>query len=63
MSNDDEFIDAAPTDYLEPGETATVDVDGVPVTLANACGTWCRSRCIDAHTRMTEDPTTRTAHP
>jgi 3-phenylpropionate/trans-cinnamate dioxygenase ferredoxin subunit len=41
MTNDDEFIDAAPTDYLEPGETATVDVAGVPVTLANAGGTWC----------------------
>jgi 3-phenylpropionate/trans-cinnamate dioxygenase ferredoxin subunit len=41
VTNDDEFIDAAPTDYLEPGETATVEVDGVPVTLANAAGTWC----------------------
>jgi 3-phenylpropionate/trans-cinnamate dioxygenase ferredoxin subunit len=39
--SDDGFIDAAPDDYLEPGETATVDVDGTPVTLANADGTWC----------------------
>src|SRR4029077_9695060 len=42
MADDDEgFIDALPTDYLEPGETATVDVDGFPVTFANADGTWC----------------------
>jgi 3-phenylpropionate/trans-cinnamate dioxygenase ferredoxin subunit len=37
---DDSFIDAAPADYLGPGETATVDVDGTPVTIANADGTW-----------------------
>jgi 3-phenylpropionate/trans-cinnamate dioxygenase ferredoxin subunit len=41
MTDDAEFIDAVPTDYLEPGETATVSVDGVPVTVANADGTWC----------------------
>ena len=41
MAEDDDFIDALPTDYLEPGETATIDVDGVPVTVANADGTWC----------------------
>jgi len=35
-----EFIDAAPVDYLEPGETATVDVDGTAVTIANAEGNW-----------------------
>lgn len=39
--DEDEFIDAAPVDYLEPGETATVDVDGTPVTIANADGVWC----------------------
>jgi 3-phenylpropionate/trans-cinnamate dioxygenase ferredoxin subunit len=38
---DDGFIDAVPADYLEPGETATVDVEGVPVTVANAEGIWC----------------------
>ena len=38
---DDSFIDAVPTDYLEPGESATVDVDGQPVTVANADGRWC----------------------
>lgn len=40
-SDDDVFIDALPTDYLEPGETATIEVEGVPVTLANANGVWC----------------------
>ncbi len=34
------FFDAVPVDYLEPGETATVDVNGVPVTVANADGRW-----------------------
>ena len=34
------FVDAAPTDWVAPGETATVDVDGVPVTLANVDGTY-----------------------
>jgi 3-phenylpropionate/trans-cinnamate dioxygenase ferredoxin subunit len=37
----DGYIDAIPVDYLESGQTATVDVDGVPVTIANADGTWC----------------------
>jgi 3-phenylpropionate/trans-cinnamate dioxygenase ferredoxin component len=41
MPDADGFIDALPTDYLEPGESATVDVDGMPVTVANAAGTWC----------------------
>ena len=41
MTDDSEFIDAVPADYLEPGETATVSVDGIPVTVANADGTWC----------------------
>lgn len=36
----DGFVDAAPADHLAPGETATVGVDGTPVTLANADGTW-----------------------
>lgn len=41
VTDDDGFIDAIPADYLAPGETATVDVDGIPVTIANADGTWC----------------------
>ncbi len=45
--SDNGFIDAAPVDYLRPGETGTVDVDGTPVTIANADGTWCafESQC------------------
>lgn len=38
---DDGFVDALPTDYLRPGETATVDVAGLPVTIANADGAYC----------------------
>ncbi len=41
MSDDDGFMDAIPVDYLGSGETATVDVEGIPVTIANADGTWC----------------------
>jgi 3-phenylpropionate/trans-cinnamate dioxygenase ferredoxin subunit len=36
-----EFHDAIPVDYLAPGETATVEVDGRPVAIGNADGTWC----------------------
>jgi 3-phenylpropionate/trans-cinnamate dioxygenase ferredoxin subunit len=36
-----EFHDAVPDDWLAPGETATVEVDGQPVAIANAQGTWC----------------------
>lgn len=41
MDTDDGFIDAMPTDYLEAGETATVDVDGFPITIANTGEVWC----------------------
>jgi 3-phenylpropionate/trans-cinnamate dioxygenase ferredoxin component len=40
VTKDEGFIDAIPVDYLGPGETATVDVEGIPVTIANAEGTW-----------------------
>jgi len=33
-----EFFDALPTDYLAPGESMTVDVDGFPVAVANVGG-------------------------
>ncbi len=33
-----EFHDAMPTDWVEPGWTATVDVDGTPVAIANVLG-------------------------
>ena len=36
-----DFIDAAPDDWVAPGRTATVDVKGTPVTLANVDGTMC----------------------
>jgi 3-phenylpropionate/trans-cinnamate dioxygenase ferredoxin component len=32
------FHDAMPIDWIEPGATATVDVDGFPVTVANVDG-------------------------
>jgi 3-phenylpropionate/trans-cinnamate dioxygenase ferredoxin subunit len=32
------FFDAIPTDYLEPGSTVTVAVDGFPVAIANVGG-------------------------
>lgn len=35
------FHDAMPTDWIAPGETATVDVDGRPVAIANVDGTFC----------------------
>jgi len=41
MTDDGGFFDAVPVDYLEPGETATVDVEGRPITVANADGRWC----------------------
>jgi len=36
-----EFHDAMPVDWIPPGETATVEVDGRPVTIANVDGTFC----------------------
>jgi 3-phenylpropionate/trans-cinnamate dioxygenase ferredoxin subunit len=35
------FHDAAPVDWVADGETATVDVDGRAVALANVGGTFC----------------------
>jgi 3-phenylpropionate/trans-cinnamate dioxygenase ferredoxin subunit len=36
-----EFVDAAPVDWVPPGETRTVDVDGTAVALANVDGVFC----------------------
>jgi 3-phenylpropionate/trans-cinnamate dioxygenase ferredoxin subunit len=36
-----EFFDAMPTDWIAPGETATVDVNGRPVAVANVDGEFC----------------------
>ena len=33
-----QFYDALPVDYLAPGETMTVSVDGFPVAVANVDG-------------------------
>ncbi|ADP83276.1 Rieske (2Fe-2S) protein [Pseudofrankia inefficax] len=33
-----EFYDALPIDFIEPGETTTVMVDGFPVAVANVDG-------------------------
>lgn len=34
------YYDALPTDYLEPGSTMTVSLDGFPVAIANVAGTY-----------------------
>lgn len=34
------FYDAMPTDWIGPGESATVEVDGFPVAVANIGGTF-----------------------
>ena len=49
MTAADEFVDVLPADHLAPGETMTVDVDGHPVTVANADGTWCAFESICPH--------------
>jgi nitrite reductase/ring-hydroxylating ferredoxin subunit len=36
-----EFHPAMPADWVAPGETATVDVAGQPVAIANVDGTFC----------------------
>jgi 3-phenylpropionate/trans-cinnamate dioxygenase ferredoxin subunit len=36
-----DFHDAIPSDWLAPGETGTVDVDGRPVAFANVEGAYC----------------------
>lgn len=48
-NDSDGFVDAVPLDYLSPGETATVEVSGVPVTVANADGIWCAYESICPH--------------
>ncbi|WP_419928020.1 Rieske (2Fe-2S) protein [Candidatus Poriferisocius sp.] len=49
MADEAGFIDAAPTDYLGPGETATVDVAGIPVTIANTGDRWCAFQSMCPH--------------
>jgi 3-phenylpropionate/trans-cinnamate dioxygenase ferredoxin component len=45
----DGFVDALPADHLAPGESITVDVDGVPITIANADGTHCAYEATCPH--------------
>jgi 3-phenylpropionate/trans-cinnamate dioxygenase ferredoxin subunit len=49
-----EFVDAAPTDWVEPGETKTVEVNGYPVALANVDGEFCAfsNECPHQSTRL-----------
>jgi 3-phenylpropionate/trans-cinnamate dioxygenase ferredoxin component len=35
-----EFYDAIPDDYIAPGESVTVEVDGFPVAVGNVDGTF-----------------------
>jgi 3-phenylpropionate/trans-cinnamate dioxygenase ferredoxin subunit len=36
-----EFHPAMPSDWIGPGETATVEVDGWPIAIGNVDGTFC----------------------
>jgi 3-phenylpropionate/trans-cinnamate dioxygenase ferredoxin subunit len=36
-----DFHQAMPADWIAPGETTTVEVDGLPVAIANVDGTFC----------------------
>lgn len=36
-----EYHDAMPVDWIAPGETTTVEVDGHPVAIANVDGSFC----------------------
>lgn len=50
MGHDDiEYYDAAPTDWIEPGETARLDVDGWPVAIANVDGTFYAFQTLCPH--------------
>jgi 3-phenylpropionate/trans-cinnamate dioxygenase ferredoxin subunit len=43
------FYDAAPVDWIAPGETATVEVDGWPVGIANVEGTFHAFQALCPH--------------
>jgi 3-phenylpropionate/trans-cinnamate dioxygenase ferredoxin component len=44
-----QFHDALPTDYIEPGETTVVSVDGFPVALANVAGEYFAFQSLCPH--------------
>ncbi len=43
------FYDAAPTDWIAPGDTDTVEVDGWPVGIANVDGTFYAFQTLCPH--------------
>jgi 3-phenylpropionate/trans-cinnamate dioxygenase ferredoxin subunit len=43
------FHEAMPADWVAPGDTATVDVDGYPVAIANVEGTFCAFEHLCPH--------------
>jgi len=43
------FYDAVPDDFLEPGESAVVEVDGFPVAVANVEGTYYAFQSLCPH--------------
>jgi 3-phenylpropionate/trans-cinnamate dioxygenase ferredoxin component len=43
------FYDAAPDDWIAPGETAIVEVDGWPVGIANVEGTFFAFQALCPH--------------
>lgn len=44
-----QFYDAMPTDWIKPGESATVEVDGFPVAVANVEGAFHAFRNLCPH--------------
>jgi 3-phenylpropionate/trans-cinnamate dioxygenase ferredoxin subunit len=44
-----DFYDAAPTDWIAPGETAVVEADGWPVSIANIDGQFYAFQALCPH--------------
>src|ERR1700691_4815437 len=44
-----QFHDALPTDYIEPGQTTVVSVDGFPVGVANVAGEYFAFQSLCPH--------------
>ena len=44
-----DYYDAAPTDWIGPGETARLDVDGWPVAIANVDGSFYAFQTLCPH--------------
>lgn len=58
------FYDALPDDWLEPGSTATVEVDGFPVAVANVDGCYYafQNLCPHQGTRLGGRPIVEERH-